>query len=308
MIHMTNHKKRMLVIYSKEAKHKELSEIISGAQIESKDAPLRHFYLLFGGDQKQGKIYYLNKLLEKETFLYFKKWRSNLASGQFARCMAEIAQKNKIEFIDKEVILNGGNGKFFQILKLSQHNIPTPKTLAFIFTQEEISNLVKHVSDNFSFPIILKPNLGNHGKDVILVNTLSELKEILIGSTLVQKKTYLIQEFINHTEIYRALIFNKEILYIQKRFVDKVSLTVNNSSLENTDLNDNLPEDVKSTCIKCAEVLSRDLCGIDIILTKNNFYILEVNPSPGIIYDLQNNREFKAKFINSLVNYTANNE
>ncbi len=63
--------------------------------------------------------------------------------------------------------------------------------------------MMKIRSNGLDLPVIMKPDVGERGKDVELIHTLDELKKYLVGKT----GDFIAQEFVEYTEEYGVLYY-----------------------------------------------------------------------------------------------------
>ncbi|MFH1721864.1 MAG: hypothetical protein ABH950_04575 [Candidatus Altiarchaeota archaeon] len=110
--------------------------------------------------------------------------------------------------------------KLVEIILCQKQGIPTPKTvmLPMIGKDEEDENYAtspdwEKITEEFQFPVILKPYDGASWDHVYKVSSLDELKKIY--STYGQKLLFMVQEKIEYTQYYRAFcVGQKEVLFM----------------------------------------------------------------------------------------------
>jgi hypothetical protein len=77
-----------------------------------------------------------------------------------------------------------------------------PQTL--LVEKSKTNHIASIVNENgFSYPLVVKPNIGERGKDVTIVNSESEL----IESTKNFSEDIMLQEYITHTEEYGVIFY-----------------------------------------------------------------------------------------------------
>ena len=179
----------------------------------------------------------------------------------------------------KRKVLNDGflkmpfrNNKFFQYAYLKKHNFPTMPSVMKIMCKHR-----QHIDTYFSKPYILKGVHGSKGKRVYKIDSAKNLKSLLeqFNST-----GMLAQQYLSIQSDYRVLLLGGIVLGAIKRSSKSSEFRTNFSlggKVESIDLPDNVKEMVKSVAL----VFNADFCGVDLIKHKDNYYILELNFTPG---------------------------
>ena len=175
---------------------------------------------------------------------------------------------NAIELCDDKMITH---------ISLANKGIKMPKTLSSTLCYHDDGNrdLMKSISDQLSFPLIIKENYGSLGKQVYLVTDYSEL--IQIENKLIHVP-HIFQEFIEPSKgkDYRIIVIGHKVVASMKR--ENKHSYLSNLASGGTAQKVDLPKDYLDMAIKASEILGLDYCGVDILEGSNKEPILsEVN-------------------------------
>lgn len=154
-------------------------------------------------------------------------------------------------------------------------------------TRREILDDVK---SNFNFPVIVKMNRGNAGRNVYLCQNNKEVNQAL--GHIFNKKSLsydyiaLVQEYLSIDREFRVIRFrNKTYLIYEKVCANK---TENLSPLHNDGAkalliseNDKIFQELDGFCNQINSLKDIEYCGIDIALVGHEFKIIELNTFPG---------------------------
>ncbi|MEN0002652.1 MAG: RimK family alpha-L-glutamate ligase [Bacteroidota bacterium] len=168
--------------------------------------------------------------------------------------------------------------KLHCLQKLSQHSIPTPKTVLATF-DTPIVNLIHQLG---GFPIVLKLLQSTHGEGVFLVNNLPHLKASMSTFHHLQER-FLLQEFIAEAKgrDVRVLIVAGQVIAAMERQAKAGEFRSNlhqGATAAPTALTASEAELVK----KVMQILKLEVAGIDLLRSNRGPLILEVNASPGL--------------------------
>ena len=169
------------------------------------------------------------------------------------------------------------DNKMAAAIELERNNIPIPRT-SIINNVESIKSAHKKIGGKF--PIIIKTLKGTQGVGVSKVNDMTSL--ISVCQALWKfNADILIQEFLDIESDVRTLVLNGQILASAERknessdFRHNVHLGAKTQPYK-------LSEFEKNLVLKAARATGAVYCGVDHCKYKDNFYILEINGSPGI--------------------------
>lgn len=169
------------------------------------------------------------------------------------------------------------DNKMAAAIELERNNIPIPRT-SIINNVESIESAHKKIGGKF--PIIIKTLKGTQGVGVSKVNDMTSLISVC-QSLWKFNADILIQEFLDIESDVRTLVLNGQILASAERknessdFRHNVHLGAKTQPYK-------LSEFEKNLVLKAARATGAVYCGVDHCKYKDNFYILEINGSPGI--------------------------
>tara|TARA_E500000178_G_scaffold303164_1_gene313158 strand:+ start:5674 stop:7101 length:1428 start_codon:yes stop_codon:yes gene_type:complete len=169
------------------------------------------------------------------------------------------------------------DNKMAAAIELERNNIPIPRT-SIINNIESIESAHKKIGGKF--PIIIKTLKGTQGVGVSKVNDMTSLISVC-QSLWKFNADILIQEFLDIESDVRTLVLNGQILASAERknessdFRHNVHLGAKTQPYK-------LSEFEKNLVLKAARATGAVYCGVDHCKYKDNFYILEINGSPGI--------------------------
>ncbi len=186
--------------------------------------------------------------------------------------------------------------KVVQNILFHRNNIRIPKSV--FIAHKYMESYLDFLESQLSYPMIMKSVNGSMGEDNYLVKSRREVLDIHNG----KKQEYIFQEFIDNELDYRFLVLGFKTRYVYSRKRNKKT-HVNNVS-QGSDVQLLQPGtllDLERLAEKCAKVLGRDICGLDILPgLDGNIYVLEGNAAPGLSAFYQGNE--LAEYIKELAN------
>ena len=158
---------------------------------------------------------------------------------------------------------------------LQDFGLPTPKGRAFWFFEAKQS--MDWTKNNLNFPIVVKPRTGSAGKHVHLnIKNFSELK-LAIEDCISYSPTYIIEEYIKSSNVFRMTVIGKEKLFCAKQ-IPAHAIGNGQDSLKTLIENKNKSRDDK---------LHFPITTNNELITKQNVYLDEIIANGKIIF-LQN--------------------
>lgn len=178
---------------------------------------------------------------------------------------------------DLETMLLCDN-KMSNIIALERNNIPVPRT-SIINNVKSIEQAHKNIGGKF--PVIIKTLKGTQGVGVSKVNDMASL--ISVAQSLWKfNADLLIQEYFDLKSDIRTLLVDGKIVGSAERIKQNKSEFRNNVHLGAETLPYILSEKEKQLVINAARATGAAYCGVDHCKVGKDFYVLEVNGSPGI--------------------------
>ena len=155
---------------------------------------------------------------------------------------------------------------------LEVNNIKSPETTIWFAKNK------KNLNNNFCKGIkyLVKPIFGSQGKNIFLVNNLNELKKInAIG------KVFYLQKFIESQEKeftdVRVLVSNHNVISSMERYSNHFITNVFQGAKYRQII---LRKNVRDLCIKISKIFKLGYGGIDLKITRNDIFVLEINSVP----------------------------
>ncbi len=199
--------------------------------------------------------------------------RLTLYSWQFINAL----EVEGLKFINPLETLYLTSDKFKCIKLLSKNKIATPKTALIRDYEDAVRFMEKY---NVNFPVIIKNSFSKCGLKVFMAKNEEDLKNLTKNAMWEGK---LIQEFINFKEgdVYkdmRVLVVNGEVVGGYRR-VSKDFRT--NLYLGNVVEKLEIDSEIEELALKCADLSNAVILGVDILPTKEENYVIELNSAPG---------------------------
>ena len=155
---------------------------------------------------------------------------------------------------------------------LEVNNIKSPETTIWFAKNKE------NLNNNFCKGIkyLVKPIFGSQGKNIFLVNNLNELKKIkAIGEVFYLQKFIESQEK-EFTDI-RVLVSNHNVISSMERYSNHFITNVFQGAKYRQII---LRKNIRDLCIKISKIFKLGYGGIDLKITKNDIFVLEINSVP----------------------------
>ena len=183
------------------------------------------------------------------------------------------------------------DNKMSNVIALDRNNIPTPKS-SVITNVKSIESAHKKIGNKF--PVVIKTLTGTQGIGVAI----AESKQSLVSVCQALWKydaQLLIQEYLPIKSDIRTLVVNGKILGAAERVKQDDKEFRNNVHLGAKTIPYKLSDEEKELVKQSARATGALYCGVDHCKVANNFYVLEINGSPGIRshfngYDLEDEK------------------
>tara|TARA_B100000035_G_scaffold202801_1_gene173493 strand:- start:787 stop:1662 length:876 start_codon:yes stop_codon:yes gene_type:complete len=155
---------------------------------------------------------------------------------------------------------------------LEVNNIKSPETTIWFAKNK------KNLNNNFckKTKYLVKPIFGSQGKNIFLVNNFNELRKIKpIGEVFYLQKFIESQEK-EFTDI-RVLVSNHKVISSMERYSNHFITNVFQGAKYRQIV---LKKNIKDTCVKLSKIFELGYGGIDLKITKNDVFVLEINSVP----------------------------
>ena len=221
------------------------------------------------------------KLLYKNTdLLEFDVCLPRFFSGDgiFAEVVLQTLEESNVYIPSTTDSFRITNNKYFTMQMLASFDINVPDSALSISAEP-----AKKMASRIGFPLAVKLISGFGGKGVMVAN--SERDLLPLADTLnVFKEFVSFQAFMeNDGSDIRCNVLGDDVFAV-KRTAKKGDWRANVSRGGRAD-KIALPKELKETAIKAARILGLDLCGVDFIKSKDSYWLIEVNMTPGIMPD-----------------------
>ena len=218
--------------------------------------------------------------------------------------LSEYVKTHKIDF----VVYRGRNYKLVELLEQRKirvfnnaitNKIANDKYLTYGFLKATDLPYIETTLEMFIYPCIMKSVSGHGGQEVFLVKNEEEKKAILNEH---RDLKFIYQEYLENSGDVRLYILNKSVITSIKR--DNPNDYRNNFSLGgNVSVFEPSKEMVESA-LKIANLLNADFIGVDFLLAKDGFKIIEIEDPVGsrMVY-----KTTDIDIINKYIEYIRNN-
>ena len=199
-----------------------------------------------------------------------------------AASAARYLQKRGVKFMDPAAVNYPASSKLYQYIIASDNHIRIPKSVFLL--PAKLPENYKLISQKLGLPFVLKDIHGNKGEHNYLIRDEKSFKKAC-KRALKANVWCVAQGFIENDGDYRVLVFGKRIPLVIERVRNNDKTHLNNpsqgarSKLVKTS---ELPTKVQKDCIISAEIMNRDVAGVDMVKDKKSgmWYCLEINDGP----------------------------
>ncbi|HZX19695.1 MAG TPA: RimK family alpha-L-glutamate ligase [archaeon] len=166
--------------------------------------------------------------------------------------------------------------KYYTVKVASAIGIPVPDS-SLCVTPEVASKMIKTTG----FPAVIKLLSGFGGKGVMLVNSEEEFTPILetlrVFDEFISTQDYIPADAMD----YRALVTGNKVMGIKRKGAkgEWRANVATGGTAELIELDDN----IKEMAVRAAELIGAEICSVDFLKTKDKYYLVEINFTPGMI-------------------------
>lgn len=174
-------------------------------------------------------------------------------------------------------LINSYQAHFYEISKLRTTNKLAKLGFSVPETYDVFNGGQKPNFDEVEYPCVLKPDCGGRTNYTYILEDESELKAALIEIEDCDFE-FVMQEYISTTKGYitRIEVVGNELHSVLKRSVVEEGLSAYNLGSEYESYSD-CPQIIIDTALEAIKELEMELGSLDIIETKDDFYIIDVN-------------------------------
>jgi ribosomal protein S6--L-glutamate ligase len=180
--------------------------------------------------------------------------------------------------INESVAISRSRDKLRSLQLLSRKGIGLPRT-GFASQPDNAKDLIKNVG---GAPVVIKLLEGTQGIGVVLADT-AKAAESIIEAFMGLKANILVQEFVKEAggADIRCLVIGGKVVAAMKRQGAEGEFRSNlhrGGSAEVVKLS----KEERETAMKAAKAMGLNMCGVDLLRSKNGPMVMEVNSSPGL--------------------------
>lgn len=180
--------------------------------------------------------------------------------------------------VNESVAISRSRDKLRSLQLLSRKDIGLPRT-GFANKPDDIPDLIKNVG---GAPLVVKLLEGTQGIGVVLADT-NKSAEAIIEAFMGLKANILVQEFIKEAggADIRCLVVGNKVVAAMRRQGAEGEFRSNLHRGGSAEVV-RLSKDERATAVNAAKAMGLNVCGVDILQSKNGAVVLEVNSSPGL--------------------------
>jgi len=181
-------------------------------------------------------------------------------------------------FINSLKTLYNSSDKFKTIKILSKNKINTPKT-ALIRDYQDAKRFMER--ENLEYPVVVKNSFSKCGVSVRKVTSDEELRRYTENAIW---EGTIIQEYIDFKvgDLYRdirVLVVGGEVVggysRVSRDFITNLYMGGSIRPVE-------IHEELEELALRCAQSIGGDIVGVDILPSREGYYVIETNAAPGI--------------------------
>lgn len=180
--------------------------------------------------------------------------------------------------VNESVAISRSRDKLRSMQLLSRKDVGLPRT-GFANKPDNIKDLIKNVG---GAPLVIKLLEGTQGIGVVLAET-NKAAESIIEAFMGLKANILVQEFIKEAggADIRCFVVGGKVVAAMKRQGAEGEFRSNLHRGGSAKLV-RLTKEERATAVNAAKIMGLNVCGVDILQSKNGAVVMEVNSSPGL--------------------------
>lgn len=180
--------------------------------------------------------------------------------------------------VNESVAISRSRDKLRSLQLLSRKGIGLPRT-GFASKPDDVKDLIKNVG---GAPLVIKLLEGTQGIGVVLADT-DKAAESIIEAFMGLRANILVQEFIEEAggADIRCFVIGSKVVAAMKRQGAEGEFR-SNLHRGGTAKLIRLSKEERATAVNAAKAMGLNVCGVDILQSKNGPVVMEVNSSPGL--------------------------
>jgi RimK family alpha-L-glutamate ligase len=271
-IYLVNNKKKELDF------KKTFQTVANNSGLDFENASILDFAFSYSRTNDTTSVYYKKHLINPSEIHWF--IRAWAPSEDATALLSIILELKKIPFTDSKINSQHEirTSKLSQTFQLTNAKCSCPST--WVIPLESFSKYKTQATKDLKFPVIVKAR-GGLGKRVWKCETGKELDDTIKQLKSENKDDLIIlQENIENEGDIRVVVFKNEVI----ASIERKSTTgfLNNVSQGGIATATSITDKEKKLAIKAAKAIGLDLAGVDLVRTKSETLIFEVNKAPDI--------------------------
>jgi len=180
--------------------------------------------------------------------------------------------------VNESVAISRSRDKLRSLQLLSRKGIGLPRT-GFASKPDDVKDLIKNVG---GAPLVVKLLEGTQGIGVVLADT-DRAAESIIEAFMGLRANILVQEFIEEAggADFRCFVVGTKVVAVMKRQGAEGEFRSNLHRGGTAQLV-RISKEMRATAVNAAKAMGLNVCGVDILESRNGPVVMEVNSSPGL--------------------------
>jgi len=205
--------------------------------------------------------------------------RRTVTTNKNAAILHKMLADHGVFCINSPSSVKTASNKFSSYINFVNDNVPTPKT-CLVTDVDFIDKAIEEIGGKF--PLVLKFTEGHGGKGVMKIDSKESLVSVIqaIRAEPEGSVELILQELKKIKDDRRILVLNGKVIAASKRKKMPEDFRTNVSL--GSDVEPYKPNDKEmDLAVRAAKSVDCYYCGVDIIQCDGEYFVLEVNPSPG---------------------------
>lgn len=268
-----------IAIITQESHFPEDSLLVKAAQQNNHTCDLidvKNIVMTFGGSPQDQGIFYLGKNLAEYDLVII---RFAFASIKRLIGMIKYLRAKGVKVADNDIENVGYNiDKARDMVLFSNANLPYPKSYSV-----ENEDDFRDACMDLQFPVVAKAINTGKGKSVYMFQNMEEVDDFILelNEKSLKIKNYIVQEFIPYKVDLRVLVIGKKVVGAMQRIPKEGDFRANYSRGGTVQMYP-MTAEIHDIVLKACAATRAGNAGVDLLLTDDKMYVLEVNRTPGI--------------------------
>lgn len=289
--------KKILILAAKRSENKEKLIAYLQKYFDKKSEVVLAVFsdLIFEIEQGRVLVEINGQNINDFDLVYF---RNTSGFQAMAAALSIYLESTNVKFFDKSHISGSFMGdKFTSLMRLAVNNLPIVQSV--LCWKRAIPKNKELIVQKLGFPIVAKEVTTQRMQSIFLLKNLTDFDNLPDKTKNGRDAKFLFQKFIKIDKEFRVLVLGNGVGIVHTKTVRdntgfKLGYKDENEYPEFLDPKD-VPNIIKDTAIKAADVLKIQIAGVDICreVGSNKIYVFEVNRGPGIDYDTKVSQELQ---------------